>query len=413
MKNKKGFTLIELLAIIVILAIIAVITVPIILNIIENSRRGAVIDSSYGYKDGLEKFYVTGIINDTNGELPSGYRLLSQLPNGFSVSGEQPTDGWIKLEKGRVIDYSLQYGDYVVDFDDEINSGVATKNGDIRTLTCSDIGIETSSIAESLNGTLGADCAKYLDSAISIHFNPVSGSICTSGTDGCMDWHLYSVKGNYANMLLDYNISDRNSSDGAWTKQNDYSLGLTEIRTNGYVTGYLRGEGEGSKAVSADVTYPESVTEFSSFSNGYTSRGPLTTLNFLKNYTKDWGTGVPMVPNLTSADEYIIPASENYNKYQINYSKYHARLITLDEIKNLGCSTTNNSCQSFLALNLWSSSTNTNPQGYWTSSISDNFKSAYYVHYLVNYFNSAFGNPVSFGVRPVITVPIANVLPSN
>ena len=42
--KKKGFTLIELLAIIVILAIIAVITVPIILNIIENSRKGAAID---------------------------------------------------------------------------------------------------------------------------------------------------------------------------------------------------------------------------------------------------------------------------------------------------------------------------------------------------------------------------------
>ena len=51
MKNKnKGFTLIELLAIIVILAIIAVITVPILLNVIENSRKGASIDSAYGYK---------------------------------------------------------------------------------------------------------------------------------------------------------------------------------------------------------------------------------------------------------------------------------------------------------------------------------------------------------------------------
>ena len=43
MKNKKGFTLIELLAIIVILAIIAVITTPIILNIIENAKKGAFI----------------------------------------------------------------------------------------------------------------------------------------------------------------------------------------------------------------------------------------------------------------------------------------------------------------------------------------------------------------------------------
>ena len=51
-KKTKGFTLIELLAIIVILAIIAVITVPIILNVIDNSKKGAAKDSAYGYKDG-------------------------------------------------------------------------------------------------------------------------------------------------------------------------------------------------------------------------------------------------------------------------------------------------------------------------------------------------------------------------
>ena len=37
----KGFTLVELLAVIVILAIIAIIAVPIIGNVIENSRKQA------------------------------------------------------------------------------------------------------------------------------------------------------------------------------------------------------------------------------------------------------------------------------------------------------------------------------------------------------------------------------------
>ena len=53
--KRNAFTLIELLAIIVILAIIAVITVPIILNIIEDSKKGSVQDSAYGYKDAVEK----------------------------------------------------------------------------------------------------------------------------------------------------------------------------------------------------------------------------------------------------------------------------------------------------------------------------------------------------------------------
>ena len=55
MKRKNAFTLIELLAIIVILAVIAVITVPIILNIIENSKKGAIADSAYGYKSAVDK----------------------------------------------------------------------------------------------------------------------------------------------------------------------------------------------------------------------------------------------------------------------------------------------------------------------------------------------------------------------
>ena len=47
--KKKGFTLIELLAVIVILAIIALIAVPIILNLIENSRKRAAVSSALGY----------------------------------------------------------------------------------------------------------------------------------------------------------------------------------------------------------------------------------------------------------------------------------------------------------------------------------------------------------------------------
>ncbi len=46
---KKGFTLIELLAVIVILAIISLIAIPIVLDIIEDSRSGAALRSAEGY----------------------------------------------------------------------------------------------------------------------------------------------------------------------------------------------------------------------------------------------------------------------------------------------------------------------------------------------------------------------------
>ena len=126
--KRKGFTLIELLAIIVILAIIAVITVPIILNIIDNSKKGAVIDSAYGYKDAIQNYYMSKSTNNASEEVPTGTYSVSDLPEDFKVSGETPTDGWIQLEKGKVVAYSLQFSDYVVT--KEVNSEpTAEKNG--------------------------------------------------------------------------------------------------------------------------------------------------------------------------------------------------------------------------------------------------------------------------------------------
>ena len=110
----KGFTLIELLAIIIILAIIAVITVPIILNIINDAQKNASIDSAYGYKSALEKYYMKKVVENTENELPNGYKNISELPEDFTVSGESPSDGWVKLNKGIVEEYSLKYDEYVV-----------------------------------------------------------------------------------------------------------------------------------------------------------------------------------------------------------------------------------------------------------------------------------------------------------
>ena len=53
-----GVILAIILAIIYIVTIIAVITVPIILNIIENSKVGAIVDSAYGYKSAVDKYFV-------------------------------------------------------------------------------------------------------------------------------------------------------------------------------------------------------------------------------------------------------------------------------------------------------------------------------------------------------------------
>ena len=178
-KKKKAFTLIELLAIIVILAIIAVITVPIILNIIENSKKGAATDSAYGYKDAVNKAYIQELTKPDNGNLKlngnytvQSNALVPSTDNTFGfgvtnynslpvdVSGDKPSSGTLTYSNNVLTSGCLVIGDYAVTFNGNETSTVkgtcsaseqgnggttqntvspvvytATWNGDERTLT--------------------------------------------------------------------------------------------------------------------------------------------------------------------------------------------------------------------------------------------------------------------------------------
>jgi len=144
-KKKKGFTLIELLAIIVILAIIAVITVPIILNIIDNSKKGAAQNSAYGYKDAVSKAYVQELAKPNNENLKldgiytvqndgtlvpaTGYTFgvtgYNSLP--VSLSGDKPSSGSLTYSNNVLISGCLVIGDYAVTFD---GNETSTAKGD-------------------------------------------------------------------------------------------------------------------------------------------------------------------------------------------------------------------------------------------------------------------------------------------
>jgi type II secretory pathway pseudopilin PulG len=116
--------LIELLAIIVILAIIAVITVTIILNIIENSKKGAAQNSAHGYKDAVQKYMVSEFAKDSNYKIPSGtydiQSLTGYLTSGakgdldIQVSGKIPEEGYLEISDNKITTGCLKFGDYNV-----------------------------------------------------------------------------------------------------------------------------------------------------------------------------------------------------------------------------------------------------------------------------------------------------------
>jgi len=60
--KKKGFTLVELLATIVILSVIALIATPIVLNVIEKSKKSALVASANGLIESANMYYTNEII---------------------------------------------------------------------------------------------------------------------------------------------------------------------------------------------------------------------------------------------------------------------------------------------------------------------------------------------------------------
>ena len=129
-KNIKGFTLVELLAIIVILAIIAIITVPIILNVIENSRIGAIKNSAHGYKDSISKYYITKKSENSELKLQGEYKISEGKITGsginnieIPVSGNVPKEGYLVYNNNILSKGCLVFEEYKVEIlDGEINS---------------------------------------------------------------------------------------------------------------------------------------------------------------------------------------------------------------------------------------------------------------------------------------------------
>ena len=207
--NSKGFTLIELLAIIVILAIIAVITVPIILNIIENSKKGAVTTSAMGYKDAVNKTYVSELSRDNSYSIANKTYTAEELKEetGVNVEGEEPGgNSWVAVVNNKVVDGCLQFGDYMVIVEDDYVGDPVKGQCDEKQeweQTVNPV------ILKSSGGT-----TYYTSEWIKqnpVFYNPVTNSKCTEGASGCMKWFAYSESNGKVNMLLDHNLVDSNN----------------------------------------------------------------------------------------------------------------------------------------------------------------------------------------------------------
>ena len=223
-KNIAGFTLIELLAIIVILAIIAVITVPIILNVIDNAKKGTAKDSAYGYKDAISKYYVTEMFKDNNMTLNGEYTVdsngvLSNETESHEIlfSGTKPKGGHLTYINNVLTEGCLTIDEYKVVFSDGEATEVERGNCEI---------VETPTTY-----TVYAD-------GTAVYYNPVTGEKCnesdavstTGMKTGCMKFYTFNDEGENAsevNMILDHNTTPL----VAWNSSGNNADGMNEVKT--------------------------------------------------------------------------------------------------------------------------------------------------------------------------------------
>jgi len=95
--KKKGFTLVELLAVIVILAIIALIAVPMVLNIIEKSKIGALKSSLNGLIESADMYYANNQLQGGN-----AVETIFDFEDGEQTSGTT-LEYKGKIENGKLI----------------------------------------------------------------------------------------------------------------------------------------------------------------------------------------------------------------------------------------------------------------------------------------------------------------------
>ena len=204
--KKQGFTLIELLAVIVILAVIALIATPIILNVIEESRKGSAEQSANGYKEAIENQVMLNEVDSSKESIADGVHSVDGLKSlGVEVKGQEPENGNVYIENGIVKNYIFGIGDYVVE------NGVATKSTNKK---------------------------KY-ENGYAIYYNPVSGEICEDYIEdnsknenkvGCMKWYVYndSEDASTINMILDHNTTARIQ----WNTEGEHGINVAYSESN-------------------------------------------------------------------------------------------------------------------------------------------------------------------------------------
>lgn len=243
-EKKKGFTLIELLAVIIILAIIFLIATPVILRMIEKSRKGAAQDSAYGIRKTAQSYYQARLIEDVEGVTEEIVIDFSkELPENFDFDGVRPTSGNVTINK----DGTIKDGSYIIVYNyrcpipnsGKINCQKKSSNTDEQQkYTLYETGTEVF-----FNPLTGQPCNNYHDDNSLSGYNGSTSTKTTDNQTSCLKWYAYldSESNENIRLILDHNTiplvawaNSKYAQDITIKPMNDISLALMDS-TNDWV----------------------------------------------------------------------------------------------------------------------------------------------------------------------------------
>ena len=138
--------------------------------------------------------------DSTNDILDGEYTLPM---TGISVKGELPESGWIKIENGKIADYSIKVMEYTVNKDEEPYKDEEEKEEVPPTPTYG------ATIVPATNGET-YKAIVYLDPSNLSNVCDASNSVSATGTKtGCMKWYAYAEDDTTYTMILDHNTTAR------------------------------------------------------------------------------------------------------------------------------------------------------------------------------------------------------------